>query len=72
MIVVLVKNQPVYSEDGLSLWNIGGMGFFMGTHMADKPVERESEIYKIKEEALNSIEIDPLEKNIKLKIIARS
>lgn len=66
------NQEALYQEEGLSIWGIGSYGFFMATHMKDKPLERTEEIYKIKEDALNSLELDPLEKNIKLKIIARS
>lgn len=67
-----INNDAIYYENGLSIYEIGTMGFFMGTHLKDKPLERKEEIYKIKEASLNNIEIDPLEKNIKLKIVAKS
>jgi len=65
------SQEPIHSEKDLSIWEIGEMGFFIATHLSEKPIERSKEIYKIKDTSLNNIEIDPLENNIKLKVIAK-
>jgi hypothetical protein len=65
------NQESIHSEKDLSIWQIGEMGFFMATHLSEKPIERSKEIYKIKDTSLNNIEIDPLENNIKLKVIAK-
>lgn len=59
-------NPPV------SIWEISDSGFMMGSPNHNKPTEREDQIFKIKEDALNSVEIDPEESNFKYQVTVKA